>query len=219
MVSSRGLFARNKRSCYSAPQVNHPSPSYTPVMRHSDITIPSDKVNMHSFVFFPRCNIAVILLTDLIVDHGVKVEWSAYIHLLLHAIFIGISCPTLNLLDAHTSKTHIFIFCPYADICVVRIETAADFSLQVADKDPQLCEGSLTMFLCPSSLQVLITSIRKSTNTAGDCCFTCLLSKEQTAMFSPWPWCFYATETTTSHESSLQSRHPQNSTSQVGSAG
>ncbi|XP_075901775.1 protein furry homolog-like isoform X4 [Nelusetta ayraudi] len=36
-----------------------------------------------------RCNIAVILLTDLIVDHGVKVEWSAYIHLLLHAVFIG----------------------------------------------------------------------------------------------------------------------------------
>uniref|UniRef100_A0A672QKH4 Furry homolog, like n=1 Tax=Sinocyclocheilus grahami TaxID=75366 RepID=A0A672QKH4_SINGR len=36
-----------------------------------------------------RCNIAVILLTDLIVDHGVKVEWSSYLHLLLHAIFIG----------------------------------------------------------------------------------------------------------------------------------
>ncbi|XP_053470600.1 protein furry homolog-like isoform X1 [Ictalurus furcatus] len=36
-----------------------------------------------------RCNIAVILLTDLIVDHGVKVEWSAYLHLLVHALFIG----------------------------------------------------------------------------------------------------------------------------------
>ncbi|XP_068175819.1 protein furry homolog-like isoform X3 [Antennarius striatus] len=36
-----------------------------------------------------RCNIAVILLTDLIVDHGVKVEWGAYLHLLLHAVFIG----------------------------------------------------------------------------------------------------------------------------------
>ncbi|XP_063191283.1 protein furry homolog-like isoform X4 [Chroicocephalus ridibundus] len=36
-----------------------------------------------------RCNIAVILLTDLIVDHGVKVEWGGYLHLLLHAIFIG----------------------------------------------------------------------------------------------------------------------------------
>ncbi|XP_041695061.2 protein furry homolog-like isoform X5 [Coregonus clupeaformis] len=37
-----------------------------------------------------RCNIAIILLTDLIVDHGVKVEWSAYLHLLLHSIFIGL---------------------------------------------------------------------------------------------------------------------------------
>uniref|UniRef100_A0A8C3EUZ2 FRY like transcription coactivator n=1 Tax=Corvus moneduloides TaxID=1196302 RepID=A0A8C3EUZ2_CORMO len=36
-----------------------------------------------------RCNIAVILLTDLIVDHSVKVEWGGYLHLLLHAIFIG----------------------------------------------------------------------------------------------------------------------------------
>lgn len=51
------------------------------------------------FCFF-RCNIAVILLTDLIVDHGVKVEWSAYIHLLLHAIFIGNLLPILSILDA-----------------------------------------------------------------------------------------------------------------------
>ncbi|KAM4810351.1 protein furry homolog-like [Rhinophrynus dorsalis] len=36
-----------------------------------------------------RCNIAVILLTDLIIDHSVKVEWGVYLHLLLHAIFIG----------------------------------------------------------------------------------------------------------------------------------
>lgn len=42
-----------------------------------------------TFQPFCRCNIAVILLTDLIVDHGVKVEWSAYLHLLVHALFIG----------------------------------------------------------------------------------------------------------------------------------
>uniref|UniRef100_G3UKA5 FRY like transcription coactivator n=1 Tax=Loxodonta africana TaxID=9785 RepID=G3UKA5_LOXAF len=36
-----------------------------------------------------RCNIAVILLTDLIIDHSVKVEWGSYLHLLLHAVFIG----------------------------------------------------------------------------------------------------------------------------------
>ncbi|MGH0138659.1 UNVERIFIED_CONTAM: hypothetical protein FKN15_031915 [Acipenser sinensis] len=40
-------------------------------------------------VHLHRCNIAVILLTDLIVDHSVKVEWGGYLHLLLHAIFIG----------------------------------------------------------------------------------------------------------------------------------
>ncbi|XP_077158033.1 protein furry homolog-like isoform X1 [Paroedura picta] len=36
-----------------------------------------------------RCNIAVILLTDLIIDHSVKVDWGSYLHLLLHAAFIG----------------------------------------------------------------------------------------------------------------------------------
>lgn len=35
----------------------------------------------------------MILLTDLIVDHSVKVEWGGYLHLLLHAIFIGNSVP------------------------------------------------------------------------------------------------------------------------------
>lgn len=49
-----------------------------------------------------RCNIAVILLTDLIVDHGVKVEWSAYIHLLLHAIFIG---NFITFYASHTTDT------------------------------------------------------------------------------------------------------------------
>ncbi|KAH0616207.1 hypothetical protein JD844_027161 [Phrynosoma platyrhinos] len=37
-----------------------------------------------------RCNIAVILLTDLIIDHSVKVDWGNYLHLLLHAVFIGL---------------------------------------------------------------------------------------------------------------------------------
>ncbi|XP_033015534.1 protein furry homolog-like isoform X9 [Lacerta agilis] len=37
-----------------------------------------------------RCNIAVILLTDLIIDHSVKVDWGTYLHLLLHAVFIGL---------------------------------------------------------------------------------------------------------------------------------
>lgn len=60
-----------------------------------------------------RCNIAVILLTDLIVDHGVKVEWSAYIHLLLHAIFIGIlllTFYTVYCIYLHTGRQILFCF-------------------------------------------------------------------------------------------------------------
>lgn len=43
----------------------------------------------NTLLVLSRCNIAIILLTDLIVDHGVKVEWSAYVYLLLHAVFMG----------------------------------------------------------------------------------------------------------------------------------
>ncbi|XP_041113694.1 protein furry homolog-like isoform X7 [Polyodon spathula] len=74
---------------------NHPEPlpfpptggCWSPLVDYlPETTTPG--VPLHSVVF-SRCNIAVILLTDLIVDHSVKVEWGGYLHLLLHAIFIG----------------------------------------------------------------------------------------------------------------------------------
>ncbi|XP_058853378.1 protein furry homolog-like isoform X4 [Acipenser ruthenus] len=74
---------------------NHPEPlpfpptggCWSPLVDYlPETTTPG--VPLHSVVF-SRCNIAVILLTDLIVDHDVKVEWGGYLHLLLHAIFIG----------------------------------------------------------------------------------------------------------------------------------
>lgn len=64
------------------------------------------------FLFF-RCNIAVILLTDLIVDHGVKVEWSAYLHLLLHAIFIGTFLTTFCFCFALIRSTLHYIHCTH----------------------------------------------------------------------------------------------------------
>lgn len=76
------------------PEKNAPAvPLHRFFTAHKWLTFPFYLVVFGARVksFFPlRCNIAVILLTDLIVDHGVKVEWSAYIHLLLHAVFIGI---------------------------------------------------------------------------------------------------------------------------------
>lgn len=83
------------------PETNSPG---VPLHRYASRRQRRPSVYSRVFLsFFPflcsRCNIAVILLTDLIVDHGVKVEWSAYLHLLLHAIFIG-NC------HAHTSGPH-----------------------------------------------------------------------------------------------------------------
>ncbi|XP_053364005.1 protein furry homolog isoform X3 [Clarias gariepinus] len=36
-----------------------------------------------------RCNIAVIFMTELVVDHSVKEDWSVHLPLLLHALFLG----------------------------------------------------------------------------------------------------------------------------------
>ncbi|GAA6066636.1 protein furry homolog isoform X1, partial [Tachysurus ichikawai] len=36
-----------------------------------------------------RCNIAVIFMTELVVDHSVKEDWSLHLPLLLHALFLG----------------------------------------------------------------------------------------------------------------------------------
>jgi len=40
------------------------------------------------FVWF-RCNIAVIFMTELVVDHSVKEDWALHLPLLLHACFLG----------------------------------------------------------------------------------------------------------------------------------
>lgn len=88
-----------------------------------DHRLPKSTCIFCCFVFF-RCNIAVILLTDLIVDHGVKVEWSAYIHLLLHAIFIGNSLPTLNIMDV---QNHVFFNFFSFSMCVCGCMQTASF--------------------------------------------------------------------------------------------
>eukprot|EP00066_Takifugu_rubripes_P017617 XP_011606883.1 PREDICTED: LOW QUALITY PROTEIN: protein furry homolog [Takifugu rubripes] len=36
-----------------------------------------------------RCNIAVIFMTEMVVDHGVREDWTMHLPLLLHALFLG----------------------------------------------------------------------------------------------------------------------------------
>lgn len=43
-----------------------------------------------------RCNIAVIFMTEMVVDHSVREDWALHLPLLLHALFLGRH--TLNIL-------------------------------------------------------------------------------------------------------------------------
>lgn len=40
------------------------------------------------FLYY-RCNIAVIFMTEMVVDHGVREDWIMHLPLLLHALFLG----------------------------------------------------------------------------------------------------------------------------------
>lgn len=39
--------------------------------------------------FLHRCNIAVIFMTEMVVDHSVREDWALHLPLLLHALFLG----------------------------------------------------------------------------------------------------------------------------------
>lgn len=40
-------------------------------------------------VMLLRCNIAVIFMTEMVVDHSVREDWALHLPLLLHALFLG----------------------------------------------------------------------------------------------------------------------------------
>lgn len=44
-------------------------------------------INVWTFVC--RCNIAVIFMTEMVVDHSVREDWALHLPLLLHALFLG----------------------------------------------------------------------------------------------------------------------------------
>lgn len=43
-----------------------------------------------------RCNIAVIFMTEMVVDHSVREDWALHLPLLLHALFLGKTNRTRN---------------------------------------------------------------------------------------------------------------------------
>lgn len=44
---------------------------------------------LNTLIVFYRCNIAVIFMTEMVVDHSVREDWTLHLPLLLHALFLG----------------------------------------------------------------------------------------------------------------------------------
>lgn len=56
-----------------------------------------------------RCNIAVIFMTEMVVDHSVREDWIMHLPLLLHALFLGQFTSHQKEFAFRKSKSKVFI--------------------------------------------------------------------------------------------------------------
>lgn len=73
--------------------------------------------NVHIFglVLFIRCNLAVMLLADVVID-GVDVDWSIHVPLMLHMAFLGLD-HTRPLVHEHCRRLLLHLLLVLADHC------------------------------------------------------------------------------------------------------
>lgn len=69
-------------SCTSTDYRKHQTSNVS--IKHAKILSYSPKICV-----FLRCNIAVIFMTEMVVDHSVREDWALHLPLLLHALFLG----------------------------------------------------------------------------------------------------------------------------------
>uniref|UniRef100_A0A672FAD3 Furry homolog b (Drosophila) n=1 Tax=Salarias fasciatus TaxID=181472 RepID=A0A672FAD3_SALFA len=60
-----------------------------------------------------RCNIAVIFMTEMVVDHSVREDWALHLPLLLHALFLG-RCTSIRLFSEGIKKSSTETSCSAA---------------------------------------------------------------------------------------------------------
>ncbi|XP_032401098.1 protein furry homolog isoform X4 [Xiphophorus hellerii] len=92
-----------------------------------------------------RCNIAVIFMTELVVDHGVREDWTLHLPLILHALFLGMDHYRPEVFE-HSKRLllHLFIVL----FCNNNFQTVASVLLQTREVNV------LKTLTCTSSLQM-----------------------------------------------------------------
>ena len=85
----------------------------------------------HSCVFVFRCNIAVIFMTEMVVDHSVREDWALHLPLLLHALFLGRSTRHTHAhTRAHThAHTHTHTHTRTSAFVYISLEVCGPFKL------------------------------------------------------------------------------------------
>lgn len=76
------------------------------ILRNGNVSAPH--LLMVVLMCVGRCNIAVIFMTEMVVDHSVREDWALHLPLLLHALFLGNNTSLLQLLTL--SFINFFVF-------------------------------------------------------------------------------------------------------------
>ncbi|PWA28028.1 hypothetical protein CCH79_00012147 [Gambusia affinis] len=92
-----------------------------------------------------RCNIAVIFMTELVVDHGVREDWTLHLPLILHALFLGMDHCRPEVFE-HSKRLLLHLFITL--FCNNNFQTIASVLLQTREVNV------LKTLTCTSCLQM-----------------------------------------------------------------
>ncbi|XP_054884162.1 protein furry homolog isoform X2 [Poeciliopsis prolifica] len=97
-----------------------------------------------------RCNIAVIFMTELVVDHGVREDWALHLPLILHALFLGMDHYRPEVFE-HSKRLLLHLFITL--FCNNNFQTVASVLLQTREVNvfkTLTCTSSLQMEYSPA---------------------------------------------------------------------
>lgn len=99
-----------------------------------------------------RCNIAVIFMTEMVVDHSVREDWALHLPLLLHALFLG-GCHLTTTLTASGPKVWNVTYWPLFSKCCL-FPGMDHYRAEVYEHSKRLLLHLLIALSCNNNFQV-----------------------------------------------------------------
>lgn len=117
-----------------------------------------------------RCNVAVIFMTEMVVDHGVREDWTMHLPLLLHALFLG---EVIHLNDVWTLKPTRYpcLAVPSSIFICSRLYWGTKINVWSWERNSR--KNKRPWYKLWFLLQVWITTVQRFSNTASVFFSTC----------------------------------------------